>query len=332
MDLRYSSRVRWTLLPVLLLLLLPAAAFADLDGRTPEGESGDRSDSGQNIRLQIRGEEGLCIRVASAGVRTRNADPAPPTASGTITLPAGPTADNVIWAGLYWVILGDQPPAAAVRLNGVAVAAEPLPVTGSPCWPERFAYPYFADVTALVVAGANDVDGLEDSGLLAVAPESEGASLVVVYEDPSTTACEIIVADGNDLLSLSGQIYDLPLPVGCGDGLEATLTFLGADGQTGQHGYAPDNQIWNGVPLGVQDDWNASDPGAPGAEPDLSWDTDSWAVVTGDGNVASVEIPLVGGPGDCVNWIATVLEVGVGECAPTPVEPSTWGRVKSTYR
>ncbi|MBD3161966.1 MAG: DUF3344 domain-containing protein [Candidatus Eisenbacteria bacterium] len=330
MNLGYCTRILLMALCTLLLPLLPAAA--ELDGRTQGGDSGDRTDSGQTVRLHLRGEDGTCIRVVTAGVRTRNADPSPPSASGVITLPAGPSEDNIIWAGLYWVILADLPPSIAVTLNGDPVTAEALSVTGSPCWPEEHAYPFFADVTALVVPGANAIDGLEDGGVLATSPESEGASLVVVYEDPETTACEILVTDGNDLLNAPGQIVDLPLPLTCGDDREATLTFIGADGQTGAHGSAPDDQIWNGAPLGNQDDWNASDPGASGAEPDLSWDTDPWPVVTGGGNLASVEIPLLGGPGDCVNWIATVIEVGVQQCQPVPAESSTWGQIKSRFR
>jgi hypothetical protein len=219
-----------------------------------------------------------------------------------------------------------------VTLNGSAVSPVSLGVTASPCWPEANAYPFFAEVTGLVVAGANAVAGLDDSGILAHAPESEGASLVVVYQSNEGSACEVIVTDGNDLLHITGQSFVNALPVSCGDGVAATLTFIGADGQTGIHGFAPDDQLWNDVPLsGTNDDWNASDPDAPGCEPELGWDTDSWAVTTG-GNTAGIDIPLLGGPGDCVNWLATVLEVGVGECLPTPTRNSTWGQIKSIYR
>jgi hypothetical protein len=314
------------------LLFVPLPSLAQNDGRT-DAEGGVRDFSAQTVRIHMQNDPGRCLRVACAGIQTRNADSAPPTTGGTIVLPAGPEAGNIAWAGLYWVILGNTTPVGTVELNGSAVEATPLSVTLSPCWPERSAYPYFADVTGLVVAGANTVSGLDDSGALAVAPESEGASLVVVYESSESGACEIIVTDGNDLLNTVGEIIDNNLPVSCGDGLDAALTILGGDGQTGVHGFAPDKQLWNDVELsGSQDDWNASDPDSPGSEPDLGWDTDSWSVVTGGGNMASIEMPAIGGPGDCVNWIATVLEVGVHSCEPTPTRGSTWGRIKSLYR
>lgn len=327
---------RWLSGTLLLLLVLLSSttnlAFAQLDGRT--SIPGDiREDSEQQLRIHLYSEPGRCLRVVTAGVQTRNADPAPPTTGGTISLPAGPAAGNIVWAGLYWVILGNTFPSSAVQLNGSSVTPVALTVTQSPCWPEQSAYPYFADVTGLVVAGANTVTGLEDSGVLASAPESEGASLVVIYQDEGTAACEIIVTDGNDLLNAVGEIIDNSLPVTCGEGLAARLTFLGADGQTGIHGFAPDNQMWNNVELDPGDDpWNASDPDAPGAEPELGWDTDTWDVVTVAPNMASIVMPALGGPGDCVNWIATVLEVGVGECGPVPTRNSTWGEIKSLYR
>ncbi len=316
-----------------LSILLVSNASALDDGRT-DVPGGIREFSGQTVRAHLYSEPGYCLRVVAAGVQTRNADPAPPTTGGVILLPPGPAPDNVIWAGLYWEIIGNDSPANAVTLNGSAVTPVSLGVTASPCWPEARAYPFFADVTGLVVAGANTVAGLDDSGSLAVAPESEGASLVVVYQNDETAACEIIITDGNDLMNVSGQSFENPLPVSCGAGVSATLTFIGADGQTGIHGPAPDDQLWNGVLLsGTRDDWDASDPDAPGGtEPELGWDTDSWAVTTGDPNVAAIDIPLVGGPGDCVNWLATVLEVGVGSCQPTPAKNTTWGRIKSFYR
>lgn len=296
----------------------PIPVLAQLDGRT-EINAAIRDDSGQSVRVHLRSEPGRCLRVVTAGVQTRNADPAPGTASGTITLPVGPEQGNVVWAGLYWVILGNETPVNAVTLNGASVSPVSLGITGSPCWPERNAYAYFADVTGLVTAGANLVAGLDDSGVLASRPESEGASLVVVYRDTGSAACEIIVTDGNDLLNAVGEIIDNRLPVSCGEGVAATLTILGGDGQTGIHGYAPDDQYWNGSYLTANHDaWNASDPDAPGAEPDLGWDTDGYSVVTGGDNMASIEMPALGGPGDCVNWIATVIEVGVSTCLAGP--------------
>jgi hypothetical protein len=306
------------LLVAALSFLAPSSVLGQSDGRT-NVNAGLRDESQQAVRVHLYSEPGHCLRVVSAGVQTRNADPSPQTAIGSIALPAGPAAGNIVWAGLYWVILGNSAPSNSVTLNGVAVSPIQLGVTGSPCWPERYAYAYVADVTSLVAAGANTVAGLDDSGVLARAFESDGASLVVIYQDTGSAACEIIVTDGNDLLNSVGEVIDNALPVTCGNGVAASLTFLGADGQTGVHGYAPDEQLWNGSPLTANHDaWNASDPDASGSEPDLGWDTDGYAITTEGANVASIEMPALGGPGDCVNWIATVIEVGVQTCLSAP--------------
>lgn len=301
-------------------LAIPAFAFAlgNGNGATSSPGSATSDPSTQIERVRFYSGPAGCFRVVSAGVVTRNAST--PTSGGTITLPAGPTAANIVWAGLYWVILGDTFPPSAVTLNGFPVgAALTGPVTGSPCWGETSAFAYFADVTTLVTPGANTVGGLDDSGILGTGFNSEGASLVVVYQDPNTGACEIIVTDGNDLLT--GGSVDNPILVTCGAGLPATVTFIGADGQV-----AGDDQIWNGGPLGDGDDFDSSDPLAPGATPS-GWDTDSWGVITGGVNVATVD-----GPGDCISWVATVLEVGVSECTSTSTQESSWGGVKALFR
>ncbi len=274
------------------------------------------------------------MRLAAAGVRTRNAPPAPPTNGGIILLPPGPAPGNIIWAGLYWVTLFNPPPpgsspplAASVTLNGNPVTPEPLGTTGSPCWPEEAAVAYFADVTGFVAAGPNVVAGLDDSGgPPGVPPETEGASLVVVYESDNSSACEIIVTDGNDLIRDITQ-WDNPLPITCGANRFSNLYFVGGDGQE-----ASDDQSWNFAALGDGDDFDGSDPVAPGAA-FLGWDTDQqpggWSVLTGGPNVASASSTFI----DCINWVATAIEVGVSQdCRPTPVRPSTWGRLKTLYR
>lgn len=265
-----------------------------------------------------------CLRAAAAGVAFRNAGT--PITGGTITLPPGPALGNIVWAGLYWSTLGNTPPPNAVTVNGIPVTPVGLGVTASPCWPESYAFAYFADVTGMVDAGPNLVSGFDDSGIAGAAWESEGASLVAVFRDPTSTACEIIVMDGNILFT--GTSVAVPVPVSCGPGVPASLWFIGGDGQA-----APDAQSWNGVPLGDGDDFDNSDPQTPGAFT-VGWDTDRWGVLTGGANVASVDfVPATSE--DCINWLATVIEVGVraaNQCQPTDTRKSSWGSVKIRYR
>ncbi|MFN0150280.1 MAG: hypothetical protein ACKVU1_06145 [bacterium] len=291
----------------------------------------------QTLRTRFASDGSFCVRVAVAGVTTRNAPSAGhSTTGGVIQLPAGVTAGSIVWAGLYWVILADETPINSVTLNSELITPIALPVTASPCWPETFAFAYFADVTAYVTAGVNIVAGLDDSGDLGVAPESEGASLVVVYASEDTRAREIIVIDGNDVVRACGDQYDNALPVINGPGVPANLYFIGGDGQSGPaYPAADDNQLWNGAALGDGDDFDASDPATPGAAENIGWDSDAqpagWAVVTGATNTASVNT-LCTGDGDCVNWIATVLEVGIANCGSTPAENRSWGGVKRLFK
>lgn len=322
----------------LALLLAPAATFAGQGGTTAgsgDGPSRPAVQSNQKERIHIIAQD-HCLRVTAAGVRTRNS--ASPTTGGVIVLPPGPTAGSIVWAGLYWDILADGPPPNAVTLNGAAVVPVALPVTASPCWAELYAFPYFADVTALAVPGANVVAGLDDSGVQNVGPESEGASLVVIYKSTTSTSCEIIVTDGNDLTTFFGDVIDNPLPVTCPPGLPGNLWFIGGDGQGPAFGFA-DDQRWNGAALGDGDDFDGSDPATAGVLPDFAWDTDLWGVPVVPPFVASLTLPAVPPPpnvtDDCINWIATVLEVGPKDdpnCRPVPTSRTTWGRMKGSYR
>jgi hypothetical protein len=323
---RYATTLfRLTLLPLACAVLgnAPAAASNDVPPGAGTVGSPTRPPSittTHTVRRHFFGAND-CLRAVAAGVITRN-DGSP--GHGTITLPAGPSLANIVWAGLYWDVYHNGTVTNAVNLNGVAVAPVAIGTTPSPCWPETFTTAYFADVTGLVDAGANVLTGLDDSGINGVPNETPGSSLVVVYRSANSTACEIIVMDGNDMVA--GNATSNVVPVTCGDGIPATLWFMGGDGQPG----GGDSQEWNGVALGDGDDFEPSDPIEPGANPNGGWDTDARAILTGPPSTATVD-----GFGDCLNWVATLIEVGVHStdvCGPTPTEKGTWGRLKVHYR
>ena len=296
------------------------------------------SPSSHTVRARFASQGSFCVRVAVAGVSTRNAPSAGhSTTGGPIDLPPDVAPGSILWAGLYWTILAEEPPMNGVNLNGELVTPVALPVGPSLCWNDSETYSYFADVTGIATPGTNIVAGLDDSGELGIPPESEGASLVVVYASEDNEAREIIIMDGNDVVTTCGQQFDNAIPVTSPSGLSANLYFIGADGQTGpEYPFADDNQLWNGAALGDGDDFDASDPASPGASPGVGWDSDAqpsgWPVVTGGGNTASVNT-LCALAGDCVAWVATVIEVNVRQCgSSTAVDPTTWGRVKGLFR
>lgn len=316
------------LLCLISAIILPGvtnSAHAQTDGVDAGYASGQEVvSSTQTLRRRFESQGCSCYQLVVAGVATRHAHASGEAFStGTITL-SGPESGIIVFAALYWVILGDSPPPTDVTLNGIDVAEELLTgtPTGSPCWLQDYAYAYFADVTSIVREGENIVSGLDDSG---PPPnegfESEGASLVVVYQVQSVGAEEIVITDGNDLRRLPTTRIDNALPITSEDGKPARLYFIGGDGQND----ADDRQLWNNIQLGDDDAFDNSDPKAPGAFY-VGWDSDGWNVVTGQQNTASVDD--AGGNGDCVNWVATAIEIG--QCdEPSSLEPTSWGRVKA---
>jgi len=261
-----------------------------------------------------------CLDAWAAGCKLRHAPPAPPFASGSITVP-GIVATGAVFAQLYWVVLADVEQLPTETFNGSALVREPLGVTASPCWAEANAYAYRADVSGLLVPGLNTLGGFPDSGLFNVAPETEGASLVVVHTTNGVDK-EIIVTAGNDLVELGGvNPADLILPVVEPDGTGAELTFIVGDGQS-----AGDEAYWNGAALDAGDAFLGIDPG-PGVG---YWDTVEFGVFTAGPNTASVgsNAPLF----DCLNWVGTLLKVKSGGCETVPAEPRTWGGVKELFR
>ncbi|MEK7215886.1 MAG: hypothetical protein AAB289_09865, partial [Chloroflexota bacterium] len=128
---------------------------------------------------------------AGAGLRNRG--------SGTITVAGIPAGAGVKKAYLYWAILNPTSPGGAMKLNDADVADVALASTGDPCWGAGSVWTYRADVTSLVSGnGAYKVDGYP-SGLADnsdpwtnnIQPLAEGASLVVLWAQPSITPAKV---------------------------------------------------------------------------------------------------------------------------------------------
>jgi hypothetical protein len=315
-----------TILALLCLLSLSAIAFAEPNG-TAAGTEGPtiQDPSNQTVIFHYvpSGPDGArCLDAFARGCKLRHAPGSPPFASGSIGVPSQ-VATGAVFAQLYWVILADTPPPATETLNGFPLTRIAIgPVTPSPCWAELSAFAYRADVTGLLVPGNNLLGGFPDSGVNNTAPETEGASLVIVYH-ASGVDKEIIITAGNDLVALGSGVTtaSLPLPVATADGVGAELVMIGADGQV-----AADEAYWNGVALDSGDAWLGIDPG-PGVG---YWDTLEFGVFTAAPNTVSTSTlpPTL----DCINWVGTVLKVKNGGCETVPVEPKTWGGMKELYR
>jgi hypothetical protein len=138
-----------TTLAVLGLLGSVAVASAAPSG-TSTGSTGPSVQDASNqtvifhyVPSSAAGHE--CLDAWTGGCKLRHAG-APPTASGTISVP-GIVASGATFAQLYWVILSNTPPPNTEMLNGVVLTRIAIgPVTPSPCWAETNAFAYRANV------------------------------------------------------------------------------------------------------------------------------------------------------------------------------------------
>lgn len=317
---------------MLVLLCVPFAPIAatELGGGGGQAPYGTDTIVPSNQEVRYHATPGQCLDCWVGGVKMRNAPPAPPSASATITVPAH-VAASAVFAELYWVILDDTVPPATETFNGAPlVRVASGPVTTDPCWPTANAYAWRANVLPLLAAGVNTLAGFPDNGVLGGAPNVEGASLVVVFAT-ATVDKEIVVMSGNDLLDQNTNpgIVSLSLPIVTPPGTGADLTFITGDGQN----IWDDDALWNGIVLASPDAFQGLDPG-PGTTGGGGgyWDTLEFAVFTGPPNEATIDTTPYPATFDCLNWVATVMCTKYRNCQVTPAEPSTWGRLKNLYR
>lgn len=226
--------------------------------------------------------------------------------TGTIVLAGIPFGSTVKEAVLYWTILGADPmPAGAdsIQLDTQAFTGTLIGTTNSPCQAMDKAYVFRADVTYWISGdGSYAISGALDSGSLFASPVAEGASLVVVYSNPSIGNRDIALVDGAALLDQNGASvsttiggFNATTPV-----TGATAAFIVADGESA----LSDSTLVNSFIIGPNA-LNGSD--APGGIE--YWDTDTYdvtALITGGST--STTAGLVQGT-DCVVWAATPFAI-----------------------
>ncbi|MBM7867342.1 DUF3344 domain-containing protein [Heliobacterium gestii] len=259
----------------------------------------------------------------AAGVGMRN------RGFGTIniTLPAGST---ILKAFLYWAVIrgtGDPPVPDTGTLNGTAITADVRYTSGDPLWPDGsgFIDAFRADVTGIAVAGANVLtdfpSGLGDAtppqDASTAFPLMEGASLVVIFQNPTFPRTTVVINDGAqtfvaDTVSTTLQNFEV-----YGPPVQAQTTYVVADGQAR---FADDKALFNGTivagpgsSLKPQDAFNGADgTSLPGFAQDGLWDTltvDVTSLVNiGDTSVEAA-IRGISGGGDALTYIAQVFAV-----------------------
>ncbi|MGQ0795413.1 MAG: hypothetical protein ACT4N5_04420 [Nitrosopumilaceae archaeon] len=155
------------------------------------------------------------VGYAAAGVGLRNLD------QGTITISGIPAGAIPIQSLLYWNYLDDVDQGGDITVDGNPVAGNLIGTDVSPCWSGDTSFGYYADVTSLVpgngsyvIAGfptgdSTGTDPWDDSP----APNMEGASLVVVYQEAECSAdgkickfVEILDDDGDGIIEVGEVI------------------------------------------------------------------------------------------------------------------------------
>ncbi len=328
------------------VLCSPGAAQAQGSYGVPDQRAGAQVSTQAAAMSFFASFSGQVDHVA-AGAAMRN------FGSGTIRLRGIPPASTVVRAYLYWALIcapspsGTCPTATTGQFEGHAISGNLYGSAPQPCWGVLAPIgAYRADVTGLMpatttVAVANKVangdyqltgfpsgrtDGSNPWVTSTIPPLMEGATLVVIYSNPSLSGGFTFI--NNAPVTIIGTTADIanPIPpsIPAGQGLSRKLTRFGADGQR----YAtptstlatstektwvfagivpaPGTQIAGpGSLIDVDSDWNGGD-GRP--IPEL-WDTRTTAF-TGTGAIPSGVTSYTvryASLGDCITPIGHVL-------------------------
>jgi len=259
----------------------------------------------------------------AAGVGMRN------VGGGTIAmaLPAGSTIEK---AFLYWSIIRPAGPAApnTGTLNGTPILGTLVGTSGSPCWlvAGDLIDNYRAEVTTIAVDGANTLTGFP-SGVTdnspppstVVAPLLEGATLVVVFENPAFDLNTVVIRDGAQTFADQGVSTPFGMftaaPGNAAD-QAAQTSYVVADGQAV---FPSDRASFNGLfvagpgtGLKPVDAFDGADGIVPVSPTDGLWDTLNVDVSSfftpGVATAATTDVDASLSV-DCLTYVAQVLSV-----------------------
>jgi hypothetical protein len=234
------------------------------------------------------------LAAVGVGLAARNATP---STSRDLVLTGVPAGATIISARLYWMTIGgpdDTITFAGTPLTGTLIATAP-----DTCWGRAAGnFGYRADVTALVAGNAtftlegyvNDVDGVVDS---------QGASLVVVYDDPADGRNNLVkIAEGavgyvGNGAAAASNLDGFTIAAGFDQALVLNIV---ADGQT-----FPEELFLLGAQVGGTDPFL----GADGPYWDTRWDDITSALVT---PATSVETRMTSSA-DCLAWTVNAVVV-----------------------
>ena len=264
--------------------------------------------------------------VAGAGMRGTGAGGVATVSLAINNVPAGSSA---VAAYLYWATRGDGSEATfafnPTNNSATAIVGTPLGTNTAPCAsPLPNLTVYRADILSLlpldttgtnVMANGNYVITVPDSGDPAVAPSTEGLSLVVVYANPALPARAISLYDGAFTISQAGDLFSLALQnfgQAAFSNVQARVTHIVANGRPGLQ----DSLQFNGSAIGASP---ATFVGAQGAR----WDNPSFdvsALVQPGSTSAATSAAVTGTRPNCLTWAAVVFSVNTA----SSTNPGYW--------
>ena len=284
----------------------------------------------QSFSQEVRGD------YVAAGIGMRN------KGFGTINiaLPAGSTK---VKAFLYWQIIRDTAGSAPATgtMNGTGITGTLLGSSGSPCWGGTLIDVFRADVTSIAVNGANvltnfpsgDTDGHNPFTPPTTFPLLEGASLVVVFQNPAFDFNTVVIKDGAqtfDAQTVATSFGNFTAAPSNATDQAAQTTYIVGDGQAI---FAGDQASFNSTivagPTSAVKPADAFD-GADGIAfyPTTGlWDTLNLNVSSfftpGVATPASADITAGTGT-DCLTWGAQVLSVKTHQAAGIDIKPGSF--------
>ncbi|HEX5062143.1 MAG TPA: DUF4215 domain-containing protein, partial [Kofleriaceae bacterium] len=236
--------------------------------------------------------------VVAQGASLAGREDAVANTTAAITIAGIPGGSTVQRALLYWSINGGIDTTATI--NAVNVNGVQLGTGGSTCWGTNFVT-FRADVTAQVTGnGVYTIGGLPSS-TSATAADTNGAALVVVYQNPTSgNRRRVMVRDGSMSTDATGDnVTDTFTGVAAPLASAGRFHLVVGDGQSFPDG----NLIFNGVTLGT-DQFSGSDGSL--------FDTSSYNV-----NVPAALVNATWSEqtsSDCLGFSTAVLDWNVATC------------------
>jgi hypothetical protein len=282
---RKYSRSRWFAFFITLAML-----FSVFGPIAPVQANGNNA-LNQSARFDLNGD----VVAAGAGLRG--------IGTGDIALSGIPSGASVIKAFLYWATIGTANTYTSPTLEGTSVDGELIGTSGDTCWGAQHNFVYRADVTDLVSGnGTFTIAGLPAS--LENGNDSQGASLVVVFEDAAEPMRTIIINDGAVTLDFDQNTYTDEIQGYSADDpvTDAHITYLVGDGQSS---WDSGNVLFEGESI-AQNVFTGVDGDFWGT---LTFDVTSLVGITPATTTIDNEDPDNPDSPDCLLWAGTVFSV-----------------------